>query len=73
MGAFSQPWNATGLAIAGDFAYVITRYHGIQIIDLSDPQHPFTAGVYYPYTLTDDFVISGEYAYVAGSNTGTVL
>lgn len=72
-GYYSQTWDASGLAVAGDYAYVtktrgsVEATGGIEIIDLSNPLHPIQAGIYYPYTIVLDIQISDDFAYVVGS------
>jgi hypothetical protein len=62
--------NAADIAIAGNYAYVVTNSH-LQIIDISDLSSPFRAvSVYFEMGILRSVVFSSGYVYVAASHYG---
>ncbi len=58
------------IALSGDYAYLAIRYHGLQIVDISDPAHPFEVGFYDTPGNAVQVAVAGGYAYVADENGG---
>jgi parallel beta-helix repeat protein len=64
---------STGVAIAGNVAYVASEAGGLLTIDISDPRHPTMLGVYDEPVgpkgvYFEDLVLAGNFAYVIDSN-----
>ena len=64
------PDIVTGVAVAGQVAYIVERSCGIRVIDLSVPGHPAAVGSC--IAAAEAISIAGRYAYAAGG-TFTVL
>jgi hypothetical protein len=77
-GFYHAPGDARQVAVAGHYAYVTDLYHGLWVIDWSDPANPIGVGfaeVGFPSTLSppDDshrVAVAGGYAYAAGWDNG---
>ena len=72
VGYFDTGGIANGVAVDGSYAYVADHYHGLRIIDISDPSNPGEIGAIDPQD-TDrawDVVVNGSYAYVAYGLSG---
>jgi len=68
IGSVDTPGMAEGVWIAGDRAYVADGTHGIQVIDISDPQSPHiidTLTTDSPASFASKVWIEGNYAYIA--------
>lgn len=57
--------NGKNLIISGNYAYVAGWWEGLEVIDISDPSHPFLAGVYSSGGRASDIAITGNYAYIS--------
>lgn len=63
-----RPWpmsefvSALGVAVLGDFAYVVQGTEGLQIVDISDPQQPEEVAFVKIPGQNLDIVLSGQYA-----------
>ncbi len=68
--------HATGVAVAGDYAYITLEWmnpentdppflHYMQVIDVSNPSDPVLVGVCETPGGTTDLAVAGNYAYVA--------
>ncbi|MBF0245035.1 MAG: hypothetical protein HQL31_07155, partial [Planctomycetes bacterium] len=69
-GTYSVPY-VQGVAISGQYAYIVGDQFGLQIIDISDPTQPSMVGAY--ETAGDDafsVTINGNYAYVGDGGDG---
>ena len=70
---------ATGVAIAGNIAYVSAGQGGLLTIDISDPRHPTMLGVYdkpiggAKGVSFEDIVLAGNFAYVIDRDTLRVV
>jgi hypothetical protein len=65
LGSFSEPNNAEGVKIAGNYVYVADdSFSGLRVIDISNPANPFQAGACVTGTNLVDIEISGNQAYV---------
>ena len=65
----------SGLAAAGDFAYVASQSGLFKVVNIADPSSPTIAGsVHEPYHLSvaTDIKIAGKYAYVAAFRMAVV-
>ena len=60
--------------VEDDFAYLTVYDSGMQILDISEPEHPVNVAT---FTIDDDqpsdLFIQGNYAYIAYQNTGLVI
>jgi hypothetical protein len=61
---------AVTVAISGDYAYVADEASGLQVIDISDPTSPVSAGSYDTPGNTHGVAVSGGYAYAAADTSG---
>ena len=59
-----------GVTISGNYAYVGDYSCGLQVFDISDPEHPFFLANYDTPDYAHNIAISGDYAYVADWNGG---
>jgi hypothetical protein len=64
-GSVYTPYEAHGVAISGDYAYVGDFQSGLQVIDISDPANPTIVGSYNTPGDAWGVAIAGDYAYVA--------
>ena len=69
-GSYDTPGNATGVAVAGDYAYVADYTSGLQVIDISDPTSPVYAGSYNTPGYAYGVAVAGDHAYVADITHG---
>jgi len=69
-----ERWNSgSDIAIRGDYAYIPSGSTGLQIMDISNPEHPIQAGNYSDIEEMETIEISGEYAYLTGGRVFTIL
>lgn len=59
-------------------AYVLSEQRRLDVVDVSDPVTPLVMGTYsFPgvsaFDFTFDFVVDGQYAYVAGDGSGLIV
>jgi len=59
------PGVVTGVALAGDYAYVTAYDSGLHIIAISDPTAPQEVGFCSTPGFAEDVALAGDYAYVA--------
>ena len=71
VGSYETGSNAYGVAISGDYAYVVDVDEGLIILNIEDPTNPTLAGSYGGSGFLD-ITLSGNYAYVA-TNEGLVI
>jgi len=69
-GSYDTPGYASGVTIAGDYAYVADQSSGLLVIDISDPTNPSLAGSYNTSGSAMGVDITGDYAYVADHDYG---
>jgi hypothetical protein len=62
---YSTSGLAQDVAISGDYAYLADGFSGLQVINVSDPSHPFLAGNYTNGNFAAHVVVRGNYAYMA--------
>ncbi|MBT7615781.1 MAG: hypothetical protein HN590_00695, partial [Calditrichaeota bacterium] len=64
-------WDGgSDVAIIDNYAYVTSGETGLQILDISDPEHPTLAGCYTDTMGSmNSIIISGDYAYIGYANT----
>ena len=72
-GSYDTLGSARGVAIAGDYAYVIDGDAGLVVVDISDPAAPVWAGYYDTPGWANGVAIAGDYAYVACDDAGLVV
>ncbi len=66
VGYCEMPTGARGVAVAGDYAYVVAPDGGLRVISVADPTHPVEVGYYDAYDRSALAVaVQGDYAYVA--------
>lgn len=61
------------VAVSGSYAYIANRLLGLQIIDISDPQHPLLAGSVETPGSPNGVSVSGQYVLVAAEEGGLVV
>ncbi len=69
-GTCDTPSWANGVAVAGDYAFVADANSGLQVIDISDPQHPALVGTYNTPGFANRVAITGDHALVADGEYG---
>jgi hypothetical protein len=62
-GYYDTPGNATGVSVAGNYAYIADGYWGLRIVNISDPAAPLEVSD--SNISASDVVVVGKYAYVA--------
>jgi len=62
--------NANGVAISGDYAYVVDEDFGLRVVDISDPTSPALIATCNTPGASYGIAISGDYAYVADGSSG---
>ena len=62
--------SATGVAVAGNYAYVAYDYNGLVIVDVSNKAAPTLAGSYDTAGGAWGVAVAGNYAYVADGSNG---
>ena len=65
-----SPLSANGIYISGNYAYVCNDFHGLLILDISDPQNLITKGSCDTSGRAYNLTVSGNYAFVANLNSG---
>jgi hypothetical protein len=65
--------DASGIALAGNYAYVSVDYSGLWVFNVSNPLAPIVVGHCNSPTITEDVTVSGSYAYVAGQTSGLYI
>ncbi len=63
-------WLASGVVVAGGYAYLATGGAGLSIVDVSSPQNPYEVGHCYIAGGADGVAVAGDYAYVTAGNYG---
>ncbi|MBU1638304.1 SUMF1/EgtB/PvdO family nonheme iron enzyme [bacterium] len=56
--------------VEGSYAYCVTRYTGLRVVDISDPLNPFEVGSCETSGSAFGLALSGNYAYVADGGDG---
>ncbi|MDH7555119.1 MAG: hypothetical protein QHH74_15865, partial [Spirochaetota bacterium] len=69
-GNYDTPGYAQGVAVVGSYAYVADNDTGLQIIDITDPAHPESAGSYNTSSFANAVAVSRGYAFVADFESG---
>jgi hypothetical protein len=69
VGYYSAYGNAVGVALSGNYAYVVDEY-ALRAIDVSTPSSPVEAGSYDTPGYALDVDVRGSYAYVADYKDG---
>jgi len=60
--------------VIGDYAYVAAGRSGLQVVDISDPEHPRIAGYWDDNpSRAYDVKVRGDYAYLADWNGGLII
>ncbi len=66
----TEPGDALGVAVSGDYAFVVKGLNGLQIVDISDPNNPSLIAGYDTPGQAYDVAVSGDYTYVADDYAG---
>lgn len=66
----ATPDSARGIYVSGDYAYVADGDSGLQVVDITDPIHPFIAGFCATPSFAYKVYVSGDFAYVADDYAG---
>jgi hypothetical protein len=69
-GSYDTPGFATGVTMAGDYAYVADGGSGLEIIDISDPASPFLVGTFDSPGGAAAVTVTGDFAYMADLDAG---
>jgi hypothetical protein len=69
VGTCDIPNFAEEIVLSGNYAYISGK-KGLQIVDISDPLHPITKGLYETLDYAEGLVIFENYAYVAARSSG---
>ncbi|MDW8069364.1 MAG: hypothetical protein RML46_10650 [Anaerolineae bacterium] len=64
--------TVTGIAVAGNYAYLAIQFYGLCIVDVSNPSSPMQKGCYQNPSVRA-VAVDGNYAYVGGSNLLAVV
>lgn len=72
-GYYEMPWYASGVAVAGDYAYVANRDYGLRIIDVANPAEPTEADSYDTPGQARGVALAGGYVYVADGDGLLIL
>jgi hypothetical protein len=72
VGGCDTPGDAYGVAIAGDYAYVVED-GGFRVIDISNSVNPTLVGSYDMLSGATGVAIAGDYAYVAANYSGLLV
>ncbi len=67
VGRYATNGFATGVAVAGDYAYLSAGDGGLEVIDVSDPVLPIRVGQSATSGSADSVAISGSYAYLTST------
>ncbi len=60
------------IAVQGDFAYLADDFGGMEVIDISDIENPFSAGYIYTPDAATAIEVDGNYAYIANYINGGI-
>lgn len=67
-----MPWPLR-LAVQGTHAYAAVFYHGLEVIDIQDPESPYVVGTLEPPCIITSVAVADDFAYLGGTNSGAVL
>lgn len=73
VGSVDTPGTASGVDVAGGYAYVADGASGLQIVDISTPTSPQILGNVPGSSGLGDVVLAGNYAYAVGSGRLMIL
>ena len=65
VGVYDTPGDASGVTVAGGYAYVANGESGLRIINVAGLAPPVEVGAYAPPGDVRDVAVAGNYAYVA--------
>ncbi len=65
VGSLEMPGSASGVAVAGGYAYVAAGWAGLRVIDVRTPSAPVEMGFAETSASAQSVAVSGGYAYVA--------
>jgi len=63
-------YDAYGIYVYGDYAYIADKIDGIQFVDVADKENPKIIGMYDTVGDAIDLFVEGDYIYVADANNG---
>jgi hypothetical protein len=72
-GSYNTPGYAKGVAVSGNYAYVVGENTVLQIIDISNPSNPTFKGSYDTLDFSYGVALFGNYAYVANGDSGLLI
>jgi hypothetical protein len=67
-GSCSLSYCPQGIAVADEYVYVASST--LQIFNVSDPDSPYTAGIYDTPGYAEDVFVTGDYAFIADASAG---
>jgi hypothetical protein len=74
VGFYDVPEEASGLAVAGGYAYIVDDSFGnLRILDVSDPTSPRPVGFYVTPGSAQDVAVRDSHAYVADGEAGLLI
>ena len=70
VGTVATPGDARRIVLAGSYAYVADREHGLQVVDVADVTQPVIVGSLVTADVAIDVAIAGSFAYLIFLDTG---
>jgi hypothetical protein len=70
LGSFDTPGLAWGVAVSGNYAYVVDGGSGLRVVNITNPSSPVEAGFYDTPGFAWGVAVSGNCAYVADGARG---
>ena len=68
VGFYDTPEQASGVAVAGSYAYVADGESGLRVINVTNPAAPVEAGFYDTSGYAEGVALAGNFVYVADSS-----
>jgi hypothetical protein len=69
IGSYDSLTLGNGVAVQGNYAYVIDAVSGLEILDISNPTNPSLVGSYNPPWMEYDLCIRGDKAYIGSGSS----
>ncbi|MBC7259338.1 MAG: hypothetical protein H5T65_08820 [Chloroflexi bacterium] len=64
------PHSVLDIALSGNYAYLADGHHGLRLVDISDPTHPWEVSSYDTPGYAMGVAVAGHYAYIADYDGG---
>jgi hypothetical protein len=64
---------AYGIAVASGFAYLASGFDGLEVVEVTDPEHPEIAGTSSMPGRVKDIAVAGDYAFAAAEEGGILV